>query len=178
MGGRDGWAKGSFEEEEGRGQVTFTEWAPVCVPALLPRFTVCCLLVLRFPPRWGLCMPAHVLQRRSRTTPLRQVVVILAQQSCTHVSPCYTSQPPYCYLSDNDIDCLSPSLPALLPPQRLLPAGVEVPSSFESVGHIAHFNLRPEVMPFKHIIAQVVLDKNPTIRTVVNKVCGMTWGSI
>jgi tRNA (guanine37-N1)-methyltransferase len=60
----------------------------------------------------------------------------------------------------------------------LLPAGVEVPSSFESVGHIAHFNLRPEVMPFKHIIAQVVLDKNPTIRTVVNKVGGRTWGSI
>lgn len=60
--------------------------------------------------------------------------------------------------------------PPVVPSQRLLPAGVEVPSSFESVGHIAHFNLRPEVMPYKRLIGQVVLDKNPTLRTVVNKV--------
>lgn len=30
-------------------------------------------------------------------------------------------------------------------------------------------NLRPEVLPFKTIIGQVILDKNPAIRTVVNK---------
>lgn len=39
--------------------------------------------------------------------------------------------------------------------QRLLPAGMEVPSSFESVGHIAHLNLREELLPFKYIIGQV-----------------------
>ncbi|BDA40665.1 tRNA (guanine(37)-N1)-methyltransferase [Coccomyxa sp. Obi] len=54
--------------------------------------------------------------------------------------------------------------------KRLLPEGCEVPTSFESVGHIAHVNLRDELLPFKSIIGQVLLDKNPSIRTIVNKV--------
>lgn len=39
--------------------------------------------------------------------------------------------------------------------RQLLPAGVEVPSSFESIGHIAHLNLKEEVLPFKALIGQV-----------------------
>ncbi|KAK9916896.1 hypothetical protein WJX75_008445 [Coccomyxa subellipsoidea] len=54
--------------------------------------------------------------------------------------------------------------------KRLLPEGCEVPTSFESVGHIAHVNLRDELLPFKNIIGQVLVDKNPSIRTIVNKV--------
>ncbi|KAF6261234.1 Met-10+ like-protein-domain-containing protein [Scenedesmus sp. NREL 46B-D3] len=53
--------------------------------------------------------------------------------------------------------------------RKLLPEGVEVPTSFESIGHIAHLNLRPEQLPHKALIGQVIMDKNPTIRTVVNK---------
>ena len=30
-------------------------------------------------------------------------------------------------------------------------------------------NLRSEILQFKHIIGSVILDKNPAIRTVVNK---------
>jgi tRNA (guanine37-N1)-methyltransferase len=59
------------------------------------------------------------------------------------------------------------TLPTL---QKLLPEGIDVPTSFESIGHIAHLNLRPEQLPHKALIGQVIMDKNPTIRTVVNKV--------
>ena len=54
--------------------------------------------------------------------------------------------------------------------QKALPGMTELPSSFESVGHIAHLNLRDELLPHKQLIAEVLLDKNPSIRTVVNKV--------
>nr|XP_019009294.1 uncharacterized protein I206_05942 [Kwoniella pini CBS 10737]OCF48075.1 hypothetical protein I206_05942 [Kwoniella pini CBS 10737] len=45
----------------------------------------------------------------------------------------------------------------------------DIPSSFTSTGHIAHMNLREEWLPFRHLIGQVILDKNPGLRTVVNK---------
>ena len=45
-----------------------------------------------------------------------------------------------------------------------------MPSSFESVGHIAHLNIRDELLPWKRVIGQVIMDKNPHITTVVNKV--------
>lgn len=54
--------------------------------------------------------------------------------------------------------------------QKVLPADVDVPSSFEAVGHIAHYNLREPHMPYKHVIGQVCIDKNPSIKTVVMKV--------
>ncbi|GBE77437.1 tRNA (guanine(37)-N1)-methyltransferase [Sparassis crispa] len=44
------------------------------------------------------------------------------------------------------------------------------PSSFAVSGHIAHMNLRPEYYPYKYLIGQVILDKNPGIKTVVNKI--------
>ncbi|KAJ4726210.1 tRNA (guanine(37)-N1)-methyltransferase [Melia azedarach] len=54
--------------------------------------------------------------------------------------------------------------------EALLPKGMIIPSAFETVGHIAHLNLRDEHQPLKYLIAKVVLDKNkPKIQTVVNK---------
>ena len=53
----------------------------------------------------------------------------------------------------------------------LLPEKVkEIPSAFEAVGHLAHVNLRDELLPYKYLVGKVLLDKNsPRIRTVVNK---------
>ncbi|KAL1697225.1 Met-10+ like-protein-domain-containing protein [Schizophyllum commune] len=45
----------------------------------------------------------------------------------------------------------------------------EVPSSFAITGHIAHLNLIDEYLPYKYLIGEVILDKNHSIRTVVNK---------
>ncbi|EXB37066.1 tRNA (guanine(37)-N1)-methyltransferase 2 [Morus notabilis] len=59
--------------------------------------------------------------------------------------------------------------------KQILPPGVEVPSSFETIGHIAHLNIHGELLPFKDVIAKVIYDKNyPRIKTVVNKVGTIT----
>mmetsp|Transcript_17575 Transcript_17575/g.31551 ORF Transcript_17575/g.31551 Transcript_17575/m.31551 type:complete len:482 (-) Transcript_17575:66-1511(-) len=54
--------------------------------------------------------------------------------------------------------------------RKLLPSNIEVPSSFEQAGHVCHLNLRDSQLPFRHLIAQVILDKNKSVKTVVNKV--------
>lgn len=54
----------------------------------------------------------------------------------------------------------------------LLPLGLPegTPTAFTSTGHIAHLNLRADYLPYRHVIGQVILDKNARmVRTVVNK---------
>ncbi|KAF8204026.1 Met-10+ like-protein-domain-containing protein [Pholiota molesta] len=43
------------------------------------------------------------------------------------------------------------------------------PTGFAMTGHIAHVNLNDEYLPYKHVIGQLILDKNKRVRTVVNK---------
>jgi tRNA (guanine37-N1)-methyltransferase len=58
--------------------------------------------------------------------------------------------------------------------KKLLPAGVEAPASFETIGHIAHLNLRPPHEPYRLLIAQVMIDKYSAIKTVVHKTGNIT----
>ena len=53
--------------------------------------------------------------------------------------------------------------------QMLPPEIKEVPTGFETAGHVAHLNLRDDLLPFKRLIARVILDKNARLRSVVNK---------
>lgn len=53
--------------------------------------------------------------------------------------------------------------------QVLLPKDVQGGSSFETIGHIAHTNLRDNLMPYRYIIGPVIADKNPQIKVVVTK---------
>lgn len=53
----------------------------------------------------------------------------------------------------------------------LIPEEIEIPTSFEGVGHIAHLNLKPEQGPYKSLIGHVLILKNtPKITIVVNKI--------
>lgn len=49
-------------------------------------------------------------------------------------------------------------------------ASGEIPSGFSQVGHVAHLNLRNEYTPYKSLIAEVLVDKNPGVKTVINKI--------
>ncbi|XP_032101823.1 tRNA (guanine(37)-N1)-methyltransferase isoform X2 [Sapajus apella] len=54
--------------------------------------------------------------------------------------------------------------------RAVLPEGQDVTSGFSRVGHIAHLNLRDHQLPFKHLIGEVMIDKNPGITSAVNKI--------
>ena len=43
-------------------------------------------------------------------------------------------------------------------------------ATFVSEPLLAHLNLREQYLPLKNLIAEIILDKNPQIRTVINKI--------
>lgn len=53
--------------------------------------------------------------------------------------------------------------------KAVLPADKEGMASFTKVGHIVHLNLRDHLLPYKGLIGQVLREKVPNCRTVVNK---------
>lgn len=56
-------------------------------------------------------------------------------------------------------------LEKILPPEAHPP-----PTSFETVGHVAHLNLKERHQPYAKLIGQVILESVPTIDTVIQKV--------
>ncbi|CAF1278674.1 unnamed protein product, partial [Didymodactylos carnosus] len=54
-------------------------------------------------------------------------------------------------------------------PDDILEKNVNTGSGYSQIGHIAHFNLKDPVLPYKYIIAQAILDKLSNVKTVVNK---------
>lgn len=54
--------------------------------------------------------------------------------------------------------------------KAILPCELQLSSSFESIGHIAHLNLRDDLMPYRYIVGSIIMDKSPTVKTVVTKI--------
>ncbi|KAK3394793.1 Met-10+ like-protein-domain-containing protein [Podospora didyma] len=46
----------------------------------------------------------------------------------------------------------------------------DIPAGFNIAGHVAHLNLRDAFLPYKKVIGEVLLDKNPHLKTVINKI--------
>ncbi|KAF2860786.1 hypothetical protein K470DRAFT_257571 [Piedraia hortae CBS 480.64] len=86
-------------------------------------------------------------------------VTELAQKELISVIP-YDLQLDYSHWTYHDI------LTSLLPEVDQ----EEIPSGFSQVGHVAHLNIRDQYLPYKHIIAEVLMDKNPAVSTVINKI--------
>lgn len=74
---------------------------------------------------------------------------------------CKVSSLPYTLVLDYDYFTFGEIIKILIP-------GLEV-SAFETVGDIAHLNLREDVLPHKMVIGEVLLDKTKSINTVINK---------
>ncbi|KAL8608692.1 hypothetical protein ACOMHN_002921 [Nucella lapillus] len=54
--------------------------------------------------------------------------------------------------------------------RAVLPETMDGVSGYSIIGHIAHLNLKPEVLDYKRLIGEVIIDKNSSVKTVVNKV--------
>ncbi|KAF7195486.1 tRNA (guanine(37)-N1)-methyltransferase [Pseudocercospora fuligena] len=91
--------------------------------------------------------------------PHSSVVTELAQQGLISIIP-YQLKLDYDYWTYHDI------MSSILPEDEQ----GEIPSGFSQVGHVAHLNLRDEYVKYKHIIAEILMDKNPGVRTVINKI--------
>lgn len=90
--------------------------------------------------------------------PHSPVLSELVQQGLVSIVP-YKLILDYNYWTYHDI------ISAILP----LEAQDEIPSGFSQVGHVAHLNLREDYLQYKHLIAEILMDKNPNVRTVINK---------
>ncbi|KAF0312938.1 tRNA (guanine(37)-N1)-methyltransferase [Amphibalanus amphitrite] len=53
--------------------------------------------------------------------------------------------------------------------RAVLPDGQDGCTSFSRVGHLIHLNLKEHLLPYGELIGQVLMDKHPGVRTVVNK---------
>ncbi|XP_064625275.1 tRNA (guanine(37)-N1)-methyltransferase-like [Lineus longissimus] len=72
--------------------------------------------------------------------------------------------------STYDIDLGYENWPADEILRGILPEDQDSVSGFTLIGHIAHLNLKSHLLEYKNVIGEVLLDKTPTVRTVVNKV--------
>ncbi|KAH7399338.1 guanine(37)-N1-methyltransferase [Pyrenochaeta sp. MPI-SDFR-AT-0127] len=75
---------------------------------------------------------------------------------------------PYQLQLDYDYFTYSEITSAIIPPPEKKNDD-EIPQGFSLAGHVAHLNLRERYWPYKHLIATVLADKNPMVKTVINK---------
>ncbi|KAI5290224.1 tRNA(m(1)G37)methyltransferase [Ascosphaera acerosa] len=74
---------------------------------------------------------------------------------------------PYNLLLDYDYWTYDDIISAILPENEV----TEAPVGFAHVGHVAHFNIRDEYLPYRYLIAEILLDKQKAVvKSVINKI--------
>ncbi|KAK5174127.1 tRNA(m(1)G37)methyltransferase [Saxophila tyrrhenica] len=96
---------------------------------------------------------------RTTAWPHSPVLAELVKEELISVIP-YNLHLNYDYWTYHDI------ITAILP----IEAQSEIPSGFSQVGHVVHMNLRDAYLPYKYLIATIIIDKNPGAKTVINKI--------
>jgi len=111
----------------------------------------------------------------STATPTRQKLILL------HPSTPAVSKLPRnvqdilkkCHASDGPIQSMDFSYQQFTAGHvlsRLLPETLHPPpTAFETIGHVAHLNLKSHHLPYKTLIGQVLLETLPSIETVIQK---------
>ncbi|PGG96318.1 tRNA (guanine(37)-N1)-methyltransferase [Blastomyces parvus] len=72
---------------------------------------------------------------------------------------------PFNLLLDYDYFTYKDIVDSILPDKEL----EELPVGFTQVGHVAHFNLREQYLPYRFLLGEILIDKHPQARTVINK---------
>jgi tRNA (guanine37-N1)-methyltransferase len=115
-------------------------------------------------------LSGHLLKQRNlkpvQTTSTTQRLVYLDPVALPNIQSVMAIQPladlirsDSAEVKEHDIELnydsffLDQALRMILPPEI-----TELPSAFETVGHIAHLNLKAWLLPYKHIIGQLILD--------------------
>ncbi|KAH7035356.1 Met-10+ like-protein-domain-containing protein [Microdochium trichocladiopsis] len=116
-------------------------------PAMAAKGSKCLLLDTAIkhdnPETWGPCLKEAVSQQEVGVVPFDLTLQ-------------------YDYWSYEDV------MSSLIPPEAI-DVHDGIPVGFNTAGHVAHLNLRDAYLPYKKLIAEVLVDKNPNIRTVINK---------
>ncbi|KAI1082824.1 Met-10+ like-protein-domain-containing protein [Whalleya microplaca] len=80
---------------------------------------------------------------------------------------------PYDLILDYNYWLYDDVMRSILPPEVRDEREGGIQGGFNQVGHIAHLNLRDTFLPYKKLIAEVLVDKNPVIKTVINKIANV-----
>nr|POF26162.1 trna (guanine(37)-n1)-methyltransferase [Quercus suber] len=99
------------------------------------------------------------LSDQSSHPPYSATITELVKQDLISIVP-FSLKLDYNYWTYHDI------ITSILPPDEQ----GEIPSGFSQVGHVAHLNLRDDYLKHKGLIAQIILDKNAGVKTVINKI--------
>jgi tRNA (guanine37-N1)-methyltransferase len=141
---------------------------PLLQPYLASRFDP----VQQIHPRFKLVRDAKKEDTDNDTTTKQKIIILHPSTPTLSELPENVREILVMSGFDGPSQCLFlPSIHVGLSSRQTLPVALHPPpTAFETIGHIAHLNLRALHLPYKHLIGQVLLETLPSVETVISKV--------